>query len=71
MSSWDIVLVTVGTQFLAGRPVWDTVLGTHTKLCAVDFEFADAVCSTSNPVNRISNLRTNDLSVVGRMHDVV
>lgn len=71
MSSWDIVLVTVETQFLARRPIWDTVIGTWEKLCAVDFELASVACSTSITEDRISHFRTNDLSVIGRMHDVV
>ena len=36
MSSWDIVLVTVGTQFLARRPIWDTVIGTQPSLHQFD-----------------------------------
>ena len=52
----DTVLVQLETQFLAGGTIWDTVIGTGAKRCAVDFELADVACSTSNTVNRTSNL---------------
>ena len=48
MSSWDIVLVTVGTQFLARRPVWDTVIGTQPSLH--QFDLHSSASASGRPI---------------------
>ncbi len=74
----DLDLRSLETQFLSSlrHSSWPAdrfgtqLLARARSYAQFDFELAD-LASTSSTVDRISNLRSDDLSVIGRMHDVV
>src|SRR5690349_2623843 len=48
----DTVLVKLGTQFLASRPIWDTVIGTQPSLR--QFDFPKSLANQPDQSSRVS-----------------